>query len=138
MTQTAVIPPEYRDLLDGPNVVTLVTVNPDGQPQATPVWADFDGTHIRVNSADGRQKVKNMRERPKVTVLVIDPNNMYRWMEVRGTVVDITAEGGVEHINSLSATYRNQPDYYARMPELRGKETRLIFRIEPRKVTAHG
>ena len=138
MTQTVAIPPEYRDLIDEPNVATLVTVNPDGQPQATPVWVDFDGTYVRVNSAEGRQKVRNMRERPKVSLLIIDPNNMYRWMEIRGTVVQITAEDGVDHINSLSAKYRNQPDYYARMPHLRGKETRLVFRIQPSKVIAQG
>jgi PPOX class probable F420-dependent enzyme len=132
------IPQDYMDLMERPVVVSLATVNEDGQPQVTPVWVDYDGEYVRVNSAAGRRKVENMQERPQATVLWIDPENPYRWMEVRGTVVDITAEGGVEHINALSAKYRNQPDYYARMPERRGKETRMIFRIRPDKVNTSG
>ena len=132
------IPREYMDLIERPIVVSLATVNEDGQPQVTPVWVDYDGETVRVNSAAGRRKVENMQERPQATVLWIDPENPYRWMEVRGTVVEITAEGGVEHINALSAKYRNQPDYYARMPERRGKETRMIFRIRPDKVNVSG
>lgn len=130
----ATIPQDFMDLVERPIVVSLATVNENGQPQVTPVWVDYDGEYVRINSADGRRKVENMKERPQATVLWIDPENPYRWMEVRGTVVDITAEGGVEHINSLSAKYRNQPDYYARMPEMRGKETRMVFRIRPDKV----
>lgn len=130
----AAIPERYMDLIERPIVVSLATVNENGQPQVTPVWVDYDGEFVRINSAAGRRKVENMQERPQVTVLWIDPNNPYRWMEVRGTVVDVTAEGGVDHINLLSAKYRNQPDYYASAPERRGKETRMIFRIRPDKV----
>ncbi len=132
------IPADYMDLIERPIVVSLATVNADGQPQVTPVWIDYDGEYLRVNSADGRRKVANMEARPQVTVLWIDPENPYRWMEVRGTVISISAEGGVEHINALSAKYRNQPDYYASMPESRGKETRIIFRIRPDKVNVSG
>lgn len=140
MTQkvAAPIPASHRDLFERPVVVALSTVMPDGQPQTTPVWCDYDGTYIRVNTAAGRQKHKNMLARPKVTVLAIDPRDPYRWIEVRGVVESITAEGGVEHINSLSARYRNQPDYYARNPERRGKETRLVCRILPVKVITGG
>ena len=132
------IPSDFMDLIERPVVVSLATVNEDGQPQVTPVWIDYDGEDLRVNSAAGRRKVENMEERPRVTVLWIDPNDPYRWMEVRGTVVGITADGGVEHINALSAKYRNQPDYYARVPQRRGKETRMIFRIRPDKVNVSG
>ena len=132
------IPSDFMDLIERPVVVSLATVNEDGQPQVTPVWIDYDGENLRVNSAAGRRKVENMEERPRVTVLWIDPDDPYRWMEVRGTVVDITAEGGVEHINALSAKYRNQPDYYARMPQRRGQETRMIFRIRPDKDNVSG
>ncbi len=131
---TTAIPTEFMDLVERPIVVSLATVNADGQPQVTPVWCDFDGEYIRINSAAGRQKVANMEARPQATVLWIDPNNPYRWMEVRGTVVDVSDEGAVEHINLLSAKYRNQPDYYAGMPERRNQETRVIFRIRPDRV----
>ncbi|MCS7070374.1 MAG: PPOX class F420-dependent oxidoreductase [Anaerolinea sp.] len=132
------IPEAYRDLLERPVVVALATINPDGQPQVTPVWCDYDGEFIRVNSADGRQKVRNMQQRPQVTLLFIDPDNPYRWMEVRGEVAAITAEGAVDHINALSKKYRGVEDYYSRNEAQRGKETRLIFAIRPKKVIAAG
>jgi hypothetical protein len=140
MPKTNVVPAEYLDLFTRPVVVSLATVNADGQPQVTPVWCDYDGEFIRVNSADGRQKVKNMRERPLVTVLAIDPDDPYRWVEVRGTVeqIDDDPEHGVEHINSLSARYRGVQDYYSRNERMRGREHRLIFRIRPTHFTGSG
>ena len=128
------IPAEFKDLLDRPIVVTLVTVMPDGQPQATPVWVDYDGTHVRVNSARGRQKDRNMKVGAKVTVLSIDPDDPYRWMEVRGQIVEETEVGALEHINSLSAKYRNEPDYFKRNEAMRGKQQRVTYKIEPLKV----
>lgn len=128
------IPDAFMDLLERPVVVSLATVNKGGQPQVTPVWIDYDGEYLRVNSADGRRKVANMEARPQATVLFIDPENPYRWMEVRGTVVSISAEGALDHINKLSAKYRNQADYYAGNEAMRGKEQRMIFCIRPDKV----
>jgi len=132
------IPDEYKDLLVRPVVVTLVTVMPDGQPQATPVWIDTQGEYLRVNTARGRQKDRNMQRDAKVTVLAIDPENPYHWLEVRGKIVDESEATGVEVINALSAKYRNEPDYYARNPAQRGKETRVTYLIEPTKVTTSG
>lgn len=130
---SSVLPDEKRDLLERPIVVTLVTLMPDCQPQANPVWFSWDGTYIWVNSAKGRQKDKNMRRQPKVTILSVDPDNPYRYLEVRGEVVEITEEGAIDHINFLSNRYRGQPDYYATMPERRGKEQRVIYKIKPNK-----
>jgi PPOX class probable F420-dependent enzyme len=132
------IPDTHKDLLEGPVYVMLVTVMPDGQPQATPVWCSFDGTHIWVNTAQSRQKARNMRRNPKVTVLAIDPKNPYRWIEVRGTVDEITDKGALDHINMLSMLYRGNPDYYSRRPDMRGKEARLIFKIRPTHVNTSG
>lgn len=132
------IPDSHKDLLERPVIVSLATVLPDGQPQVTPVWVDYDGEYLRVNSAAGRQKDKNMRRDSKVTIMALDPDNGYRWLEVRGEVVEIDESAGLEHINSLSAKYRNQPDYYASMPELRGKEQRVMYKIRPVKVTKGG
>ena len=128
------IPAEFKDLLDRPIVVTLVTVMPDGQPQATPVWVDYDGTHVRVNTARGRQKDKNMKVGAKVTVLSIDPDDPYRWLEVRGQIVEETEVGALEHINSLSLKYPNQPDYFKRNEAMRGKQQRVTYKIEPTRV----
>jgi PPOX class probable F420-dependent enzyme len=132
------IPESHKDLLERPVIVSLATVLPDGQPQVTPVWIDYDGEYLRVNSAAGRQKDKNMRRDSKVTIMALDPDNGYRWLEVRGEVVEIDESAGLEHINRLSAKYRNQPDYYASMPQLRGKEQRVMYKIRPIKVTKGG
>ena len=135
----ATIPESIKDLLEGPVVVTLVTVMPSGQPQATPVWCSYDESHIWVNSALGRQKDRNMRANQRVTkILAMDPKNAYRWVEVRGKVDEITEEGALDHINLLSKLYNGQPDYYAGMPTRRGKETRVIYKIKPVKVNGTG
>lgn len=130
----AAIPDNFRDLFEKPVVVSVATVMPNGQPQVTPVWIDLEGGNLRVNTARGRQKDKNMTPGAKVTVLAIDPQNPYRWIEVRGTVVDETEVGAVDHINLLSAKYRGNPDYYSAYPERRTQETRVIYRIEPTRV----
>ncbi|MEP7292338.1 MAG: PPOX class F420-dependent oxidoreductase [Chloroflexota bacterium] len=132
------IPEKFRDLFEKPIVVALVTVMPDGQPQATPVWAIYDGTYVIVNTARGRQKDKNMQRDAKVTVLVIDPANPYHWVEVRGRIADESEETGLEVINALSAKYRGEPDYYKRNETMRGKETRVTYKIEPLNITPKG
>ncbi len=125
------IPADKQDLVERPIVATLVTLMPDNQPQATPVWFSYDGTHIWVNTAKGRQKDTNMRERPQVTLLVIDPENPYRYLELRGKIDEITEEGAVDHIDSLCARYFGRESYYANNPELRYQEVRVIFKIMP-------
>jgi PPOX class probable F420-dependent enzyme len=134
------IPESHLDLLTGPVVVTLATVMPNGQPQATPVWCDYVDGYIRLNTAAGRRKDKNMSARPQVTVLAIDPQNPYRWLEVRGKIVDRTLEGAVDHIHSLSVLYRGKRYYGESAPaEREYQETRVIYRLQPEKVnTASG
>jgi PPOX class probable F420-dependent enzyme len=128
------IPDAFRDLLDDAVVVALVTVMEDGQPQATPVWVDYDGTYARINTARGRQKDKNMRKNSKVTILAIDPKNPQRWMEIRGRIAEETEAGALEHINALSAKYDDEPDFYANNPSMRGKQQRVTYKIEPLRV----
>jgi PPOX class probable F420-dependent enzyme len=131
---TVPIPDSFKDLLERPVVVALVTVMPNGQPQATPVWVDYDGTYVRVNTARGRQKDKNMKPGAKATILAIDPDNPYRWMEIRGQVVTESEAGALEHINALSAKYWGNPDYFASNEALRGKQQRVTYTIEPLRV----
>jgi PPOX class probable F420-dependent enzyme len=127
------IPDTHKDLLTGAVVVSLVTVMPDGTPQATPIWIDYDGTHLIVNTARGRQKDRNMQRRSKVAVLAIDPKNSYRWLEVRGEVDDISEEGAVEVINKLAKKYRGVDSYYggAAPAERATQETRVTYKIKP-------
>jgi PPOX class probable F420-dependent enzyme len=124
------IPEKYRDLLDRPIVVSLATLMPDGTPQVQPVWCSFDGTHILVNTAKGRQKYHNMSRRQAVTILAIDPDNDTRWLEVRGTVVDQTEEGADEHIDALARLYMDVDTY----PFRQEGEVRVIFKIAPQRV----
>ena len=131
------IPETHLDLLEEAIVVAFVTLMPDGQPQATAVWCSYDGSHIWVNAAKGRQKDRNVRECPLVTVLAIDPKNPYRYLEVRGIVDEITEEGALEHINQLSQQYFGETDFYARNPGGRGKEVRVIYKIKPQHINAH-
>jgi PPOX class probable F420-dependent enzyme len=128
------IPEKYADLLTKPAFANLATVMPDGSPQVTPVWVDFDGSHILFNSALGRVKDKNIRRDPRVSVAIQDPANPYRYLEVRGRVVEITEEGADEHINKLSQKYLGKPVYPFRQPG----EVRVLYRIEPEHVSVMG
>jgi len=134
---SSMIPEHLLDLLQRPIVVTLVTLMPDYQPQATPVWFSYDGQHIWVNTEKNRAKARNMTERPQVTLLSIDPDNPYRYLEVRGKVVMITEEGALDHINALSKRYFGRDDFYANMPDRRNRETRVIFKIQPLVVSGN-
>lgn len=128
----AQIPDAYKDLFDRPILFSLATVQPDGQPQVTPVWGDYVDGHIRINTAAGRQKYRNLKERPQATVLVIDPDNGQRYAEVRGKVVQVI-EDDPSLINKLSNDYVGT-DY----PWFQEGEVRVTFLIEPEKVVAQG
>ena len=130
----------FRDVLDGPIIVTMVTVLPDGQPHASPVWCNFDGTHVLLNTTRGRQKEKNIKARPQVTLLAVDPTNPYRYLEVRGRVIEMTEEGAVDHISELARLYTDHKTYYGDFApaERRLEETRVLCKLQPTKVVAHG
>jgi len=132
------IPESHKELLTGPIVVSLVTVMPDGQPQATPVWCDYDGAYIIVNTARGRQKDRNMTRNAKVTILAIDPKDGYHWLEVRGVVDEITEKGAVEVIDKLAKLYRGKDHYFGDIvpAEQRHIQTRVTYKIRPTKVNA--
>jgi len=134
------IPDSHRDLLERPIVVALVTLMPDGWPQATPIWCMYDGEYVIVNTARGRQKDRNMKQRSRVTILSIDPDNPYRWLEVRGEVVSVTEEGAVDVINTLAKMYRNVDSYYGGVTpaHLRDQETRVTFMVKPIRVLTGG
>ncbi len=129
---TAVIPDSHRYLLDGPVYVQLASYMKDGSIQLNPVWCSYDGTHILINSAVGRVKDRNLRANPTVTVLAMDPGNPYRWLEVRGTVDEITEVGADEHIDDLAELYLKQRPY----PFRQADEVRVIYKIKPLKVQA--
>jgi PPOX class probable F420-dependent enzyme len=121
------IPAAFRDLLTKKAFGHLGTVMPDGRPQVTPVWFDADGGHIRVNSAKGRVKDKNMRRDPRVALSIQDPDNAYRYLEIRGKVVEITETGAVAHIDALAKKYMGVDTYPWHQPGVQ----RVMYRIEP-------
>lgn len=127
------IPADFLDLFDKPTFAHLATLMPDGTPQVTPVWVDYDGRHILINSAAGRQKDLNMERRRYVAIEIPDPDNPNRYLAVRGPVVEITGVGADEHLDRLARRYLGRdryPDSY-RFPG----EVRRIYKIAPKKVT---
>lgn len=130
----ATIPQGFQDLLQKKAFAHLATLMADGSPQVTPVWFDFDGSHLRVNSAKGRVKDKNMRRRGLVAVAIQDPENPYRYLAVRGRVEEITEAGADAHIDSLAKKYLGQDRYPYRQPG----EVRVIYKIRPEQVSTMG
>jgi len=130
------IPETHHDLLADEKraFVYLATLMADGAPQVTPVWFNTDGEHILVNTAQGRIKDRNMRARPRVALCIADPNNPYRYLQIRGKVVEFTTKGANAHIDALAGKYTGTYKYTF------GKtgETRVTFKILPEKVDAHG
>ncbi len=128
------IPEKYLDLFKKPAFAHLATLMHDGSPQVTPVWVDYDGKYVRVNSALGRVKDKNMRRDPRVSLAIQDSDNPYRYVEIRGKVVEITQNGADDHINKLSQKYLGKPVYPYRKPG----EVRVTYKIEPQKISSNG
>jgi PPOX class probable F420-dependent enzyme len=131
------IPHSHRDLLVDPIHGVLSTLMPDGQPQSSIVWADYDGTYVLINTTLERQKGRNMRANPKVALLVIDPKDVSRWIEVRGNMVEILCEGAEAHADKLTRLYTGKQRFYGDIypVEQKHKETRVIVKIEPIKVS---
>lgn len=128
------IPAGFRDLLQKKAFAHLATVMPDGSPQCTPVWFDERDGYVRINSAKGRLKDKNMRRVPQVALSIQDPDNPYRYLEIRGTVVDITESGADAHIDALAKKYMGVDVYPLRKPG----EQRVIYKVEPHDFSMMG
>lgn len=128
-----VIPGKFAGLFSKQVFAHLATVMPDGSPQVTPVWCEYDGKHVLINTAAGRQKDKNMVRDGRVALSVIDPENPYRYLEVRGHIVHRSEEGAFEHINRLSQKYLGKAYTF-----MKPGERRVIYHIEPEHVTSQG
>jgi len=128
------IPDKYRDLFSKRAFASLGTLMPDGRPQVTPVWVDLDGDHVIFNSAKGRQKDRNVRRDPRVALAIIDPDNPYRYLEIRGRVAEITEQGADAHIDKLATKYLGVDQY----PYRQGNEVRVMYKIQPEHTTMMG
>ncbi len=135
------IPESHQNLLLQPINGVLTTMMPDGQPQMSIVWVDFDGEYVLINTTLERQKGKNVQTNPKVNVLVIDPKDGACFLEMRGEVIAITEEGAIPHVDKQTRAYSNnaQQHYYGDIypEEQREKETRVIVKIVPMKITTN-
>jgi len=130
----ATIPASHADILTKPAFANLATLNPDGSPQVTPVWVDFDGSHVIVNTARGRVKAKNLAREPRVALSIADPENPYRYLGIQGRVVEMTETGGDAHIDKMAKKYLGKDSY----PFRKAGEVRIVVKIEPDKVHTNG
>jgi PPOX class probable F420-dependent enzyme len=133
----AVVPESHVDLLARPIYGVLSTLMPDGQPQCSLVWVDYDGEYVLVNTTLERQKCRNLSTNPRVTLLVVDPDDGGRWIEVRGRAAEITEDGAIAHADLLTQRYIGKQRFYGDIcpPERQAQETRVIVKIAPVKVS---
>ncbi|MCK6563331.1 MAG: PPOX class F420-dependent oxidoreductase [Dehalococcoidia bacterium] len=131
---TASIPVSHRDILLGKNFAHLATLMPGGSPQVTPVWVDLEGDLVVFNTAEGRQKLRNLDRDRRVAISVLDHENPYRYLQVRGVVVEKTTAGADEHIDRLAKKYMGVDRYPYRNPA----ERRVIYKVRPLHVQTMG
>jgi PPOX class probable F420-dependent enzyme len=130
----AKIPDTFLDLFEKRAFAQLATVMPSGTPQVTPLWVDFDGEYVLINSAKGRKKDLNMAARPQVGLSILDPDNPYRYLALRGRVVEITEDGADAHIAKLAKKYTGRDHFQKGSPD----EVRRIYKIAIDHVDANG
>ena len=130
----AKIPEKFMDLFEKKAFGSLSTLMPDGSPQTNPVWVDYDNGEVWVNTAVGRLKDRNMKRDPRVSVALIDPDNPYRFLEIRGKVREVTQEGAAQHIDKMAKKYLGKDKY----PFTQPGEQRILFKITPEHVHTMG
>ncbi len=130
------VPSSHQDLLkdETRSFAYLATIMKNGSPQVTPVWFNTDGEHILINSAEGRVKDRNMRARPKIAIAISDPDDAYRYLQIRGSVVEIIKEGARDHIDTLAGKYTGEAEYEGLGPG----EIRVIYKVSPKSVSVMG
>lgn len=130
------IPESFADLLldETRAFAYLATTMPDGTPQVTPIWFNTEPGLILINSAEGRVKDKNMRANPYIALAISDPKNPYRYIQIRGRVIEITKQGARQHIDQLSLKYTGRDRYTVASPD----EQRVTYKIKPEKVNTMG
>ncbi|MBA3611273.1 MAG: PPOX class F420-dependent oxidoreductase [Rubrobacter sp.] len=129
-----IIPEDYKDILDSTALAHVATVGPNGEPQNTPVWFDFDGEHLKFSQTKARQKYRNVGREPRIALSIVDPENDYRYIEVRGEVVRIDEDPNLDFINAMAKKYLDMDQYPFHQP---GDE-RVVVVIEPHHTTQMG
>ena len=136
MAELVAIPESHRDLLERPVCAVLATMLPSGFPQANVVWCGFDGSNVLISTTAERTKCRNMVARPLATILVVDPCDGNRWIQVRGQV-EITEDGALEVVDRLTNQYTEYAHYYGGVvpADQQEEETRVLCKIRPTHVT---
>src|ERR1700729_234970 len=132
MVQSA-IPQPHLDLFQKKAFAHLATLMPDGKPQVTPVWVDYDGKYVLINTAEGRLKDKNMQRDGRIALSITDPDNPYRYLEVRGKIAERTHAGADAHIDAMAKKYLDKDKYPFRQPG----EVRVIYKGTPERSTSN-
>lgn len=122
------------DLLDSTALAHVATVGPNGEPQVNPVWFGWDGTHLRFSQTTTRQKYKNVQRDPRVALSIVDPQNPYRYLEIRGKVVAVEPDPERAFIDSMAKKYLGQDRY----PWHRPGDERIVIVVEPERTTSMG
>jgi PPOX class probable F420-dependent enzyme len=125
---------QQKHLINAKNFGHIATLNKDGSPQVSPVWIDFDGKYLVVNSEAKRLKVRNIKRDPRVSVSIQNANNPYQYIEIRGNAVEVTTNGGFEGIDALAKKYMGVDKYPNNLPG----DKRVVIKIEPQHVTGMG
>ena len=123
----AMLNEKQAKLLLDPNIAVVATIRPDGTPQLTPTWVDWDGEHVLINTAEGRYKPKYLRRDPRVGVFVLDRDDPFNWVSINGTA-ELTHEGAEEHIHKLSHKYNGRDFDSPKNPQ------RILVKITPERV----
>ncbi|MGA2821255.1 MAG: PPOX class F420-dependent oxidoreductase [Anaerolineales bacterium] len=136
MQKAVQIPASHLDLLIGAHPGVLTTLMPDGQPQSSLVWCDYDGECALVNTTLERQKGRNLRQDPRVSLLIVDPNDTTRYIGIRGQA-ELLTEGALEHLDRITRRFTRYPQYYGyTLPlERKARDTRVICRIHASRIT---
>jgi PPOX class probable F420-dependent enzyme len=133
LAAAATLPPGVLKLFSEPNLGHVATVMPDGSPQVTPVWVHTDGTHIFFNTAEGRQKTRNLRRNAKVAISITDRGGGYAWATVRGRVVELIHDGAEAHIGELAKKYTGRESF-----QVPPGQQRVIVKVLPERVSGEG
>ena len=124
----------YRDLLHSTALAHVATIGPEGEPQSNPVWFGWDGEHLLFSQTTGRQKYRNLQGNPRIAVSIVDPENQYRYLEIRGTVIRFDPDPNLDFINSMAKKYMGVDKYPWHQP---GDE-RVVVVVQPQHTTQMG
>lgn len=133
-TENGQIPEGYRDLLETTALIHVATLGPDGEPQSNPVWFDWDGEHIKFSQTTARQKYKNVTRDPRIAVSLVDPENPYRYLEIRGETTKFEEDPNNDFINAMAKKYLGVDEYPYHQP---GDE-RIVLYVKPEHTTQMG